>query len=563
MRRRGALSTETLLALLHQSCIMPTMSETSMLIVSIVQKDATAITLLSAVRRTAGSFLFVIPAQLLHELTDGELTALFRDGKALNPDRSLTVATKDKRILMLAAAQGWATLTTLKQLKVLLKEHPSLPEAIRVFSPVTWRQDIRSRLQSAGLLSLPKLRIWILFFLSIGAFLYIFFRLLPSAEIRIWPNQETENFTTNVYLLSSGATIPVPIDRVRVLPLQRLTVKVDRTITYDQISKNFTGQNAHMTITVLNDADEQFSLRKGTRLVNQAGMRFRLQHDLILPARTKMDVTAVADPIDQFGEVVGERGNVPAGIKWDFPGLTEKERSLVYARNEKPATGGSTAYVNIVTKEDIHGASGHPGAKQRLEQELLMVAKQQVEEERTSRNNLNGTKLVQLKYDELTKVVYNNFSLSESFIGQNAISIPIQGSIEYTVILYDENMLLKLLQKEVLERVSEDRVAVESSLTKDNMNIHVIAPWDDDLKWVKITADLTYNQRYVLNPITPSGAKFGKFIRDGVAGKTATEAYRVIKNLPEVSKAEIKLWPPWAYTLPEIGSNIAITEMEQ
>jgi len=530
--------------------------------ISIPQEKASKETLLYGVRRTAGPFFLVLSPGETDHLSDDELQQFFRDARALNKDRRLIVGSKDQRVLTVGAAQGWETISTVRQLKTLVGDHALAGRALRAFSPVSWRQDIRSRLQSVGLLAVPKLRIWFLFILSVSAFIYVFFRLLPSAEIRIWPNQETENFTTNVYLRGSGAALPVPGERVRVLPLQRITVKIDRTITYDQISKNFTGVNARMTVMVFNDSDEQYSLRKGTRLVNQAGMRFRLQDDLILASHSKQEVQAVADSIDQYGEVLGERGNVPGGIKWDFPGLSEKERNFIYARNEKPANGGTTSYVSVVTKEDIQGSANHPGARQRLEQELLMVAKEQANEELINRNNLNNTHLVQLKYDELTIITYRDFSLSESFIGQSVSSIPIQGGIEYTVILYDENDLLELLKKEVMQRVPNDRMVVPSSLIKENMTIHVIAPWDDDLRWVKITADLTYNQRYVLNPITPNGAKFGKSIRDSVVGKSASEAYRVIKNLPEVSKVEIHVWPPWGYTLPEIGNNIAVVEME-
>jgi hypothetical protein len=194
---------------------------------------------------------------------------------------------------------------------------------------------------------------------------------------------------------------------------------------------------------------------------------------------------------------------------------------------------------------------------------LLLVARQQVEEERINRNNLNGTHLVELRYDDLTKIAYSNFDLSESFVGKQVSSVPVKGSVDYTVILYDENELLNLLVQEVRLRIPHDKTIVESTLSKDNMDIHVIAPWDDDLMWVKITADLTYNLRYVLSPITPTGAKFGKYIRDNTAGKSVAEAYRIIKNLPEVSRADIRMWPPWTDTLPEIGASIAITEQEQ
>lgn len=539
---------------------MPT--EDGTFVVHTASEKSSPKTILHAVRKSAGPFLLVLAPESLKDIADEPLRAIFTESRALNPDRRLLIATKDERIALLAKDAGWQRVPSLNQLTLLLKGHSASARALRVFSPVSWRRDIRSRLQSVGLLSLPKLRIWGLFGLSLIAFVYVFFRLLPSSTIRIWSNQETGNFTTNVYLAESGAVLPVSEERVKIQPLRRLTVTISRTITYDQISKNFTGTNASMTVTVHNDSDEVYSLRKGTRLTNQAGMRFRLKDDVILEPHTKGDTVAIADPTDQYGEVLGERGNVPAGVKWDFPGLTEKERVLVYARNEKPGTGGATSYVNLLTKEDIFGTEKHPGARQRLEQELLMVAKQQVEDERISDNNLHGTQYVQLVRTDLTKVVFKDFDLSESFIGQNVNSIPISGTIEYTVVLYDETQLLELLSGEIRKRVSENKQIVESSLSKDNMDIYVIPPWDDDLKWVKLTADLTYTERYVLSPLTPEGAKFGKYIRDNVEGKSITEANRIIKNLPEVSKVEISVWPPWTYQLPNIGSSIAIKEMD-
>lgn len=530
--------------------------------VLIAPEHPTSSQLLGSVRRIAGSVLLVVAPEGLKELSNEHLAQFFKESKALNPDRRLLLAVKDPRARDIAERHGWETIQNLKALRPLLKGQKIEAEAVRSFSPVTWRQDIRSRLQAVGLLSLPKVRIWSLLIVSAVVFFFAFFKLLPSAEIRIWPDQESNSFTTNVYLMSSGGTLPVPTDRVRTLPITLLTVHIDRTITYDQISKNFTGTNAHMTVTVYNDADEQYSLRKGTRILNQAGMKFRLQDDLILPAHSKHDVRAEADPIDQYGEVLGERGNVPAGVKWDFPGLSEKERTFVYARNAKPATGGATSYVNRLSKEDIEGGPQHPGARQMLQQELLNVAKQQVEEERQSRNKLEGIHLVQLNYQDLTKAVFRDFNLSEDFIGQNVATIPIQGSIDYTVILYDENDLLNLLKREVYARIPTDKTVVESSLSKENMDLNVIAPWDDDFRWVKITADLTYTERYVINPITPSGAKFGKYIRDSVQGKTVSEALRIIRNLPEVDSVEISVWPPWAFTLPTLGSNIAIAEKQ-
>jgi hypothetical protein len=235
----------------------------------------------------------------------------------------------------------------------------------------------------------------------------------------------------------------------------------------------------------------------------------------------------------------------------------------VYARNEKPASGGKTSFITIVTKEDIEGSSEKAGAKKILEQELLLAARQQVQEEILSRNHEGSHYFVELKTqrgDELNQVRFDRFALSQNFIGQQVASIPIEGSIRYSVVLYDQNALLSLLKEEVIKRVPLSQSIMEDSLVRDNMDIHIIPPWDDDLRWVKVTADLTYNQRYILSPTTPSGARFGKSVRESVLGKSKEEAIRVLKNIPEVANVSISLWPPWSSRLPTIENAIKITE---
>lgn len=505
------------------------------------------------IRKIPGPCLIVFPPGGI-PLPQDELRSWFKELKALNKDRSLIVATKHKPTASMARHAGWQAVTAVRQLKLLITGHPQYAEALRTFSPSSWRQDIRTRLQFIGLLSLPKLRIWTLLVTSIGVFAFVFLKLLPNATVQIWPNLDSVSYTTNIYLVTTGAVLPIPYNRVHAMPLVPLTVSIDRTITFDQVGKNFTGTNAQVTLTVFNDGADPFSLRKGTRFSNQAGMVFRIKSDVILSPHSKQDVRAVADPEDLYGEIVGARGNVPAGLKWGIPALTEKERAIVYGRNEHAATGGTTSYANIVKKEDIETA------RKKLEQELLAAAKQMVDEQRADMNDKKHTSLVRLQYDDLTKIVYRDFNLSESFVGQNVASIPVQGSIDYTVLLYDDDQLLSMLKNEIIGHVSSDKVIVEDSLSKNNVDVRIVPPWDDDFRWLKITASLTYTEKYMLNHLTPIGAKFAKDVRDSVTGKSITDAERIVKNLPEVSKVKISIWPPWTKTLPDLGSNIDVEE---
>ena len=110
--------------------------------------------------------------------------------------------------------------------------------------------------------------------------------------------------------------------------------------------------------------------------------------------------------------------------------------------------------------------------------------------------------------------------------------------------------------------VGEDRRLLEETLTLDRLVAHVI-DYEDDLSWIKLTVDLSGTEEYVLDPLSPSGAHFGKDVREAVAGISKKDALRIIRNFPEVEKVEISLWPPWGRTLPHIPSHISITPMER
>jgi len=157
------------------------------------------------------------------------------------------------------------------------------------------------------------------------------------------------------------------------MPLVPIKVQIARQLVFDQISKEFIGTSSKMQLTIMNKAKEAYSFKKTTRVSNQAGMIFRLQESVVIEPGSEVTVTAKADDTDLYGQIIGDRGNVPAGLRWDIPGLPEDERKLVYAENRKPATGGTTAYRTVLSKDDIEIA------KKRLEKELLADAKQQVQ----------------------------------------------------------------------------------------------------------------------------------------------------------------------------------------
>lgn len=501
-------------------------------------------------RETAGQLLLLITG-LEPQLKDATDRRRFFEA-CLEVRSRVRLATKRPALLASARVHGFRVIARTAELTALLgADHPALEEALRVFSPHLWRQKLRSQLQTMGLLSLPKLRIWILILVSAALFLFILFRLLPSADIRVKPRGDTVTHTVNIFLVQTGALSAVP-DRVRTMPLKPVIVTITRTLTFDQITREFSGENARVQMKIVNTTSESYSFRKGTRLTNQAGMIFRISEPVTLGPQGKVTVWAEADPVDTYGQIVGERGNVPVGRKWEFPGLPAEEKAKVYAENLQTASGGITSSRTILSKEDI------VIAKKQLESELLLTAKQMVDEEKILWNAQHADQqLEMLYYDELTKTQYRDFHLPEEFVGQPVSSVPVEGTIVYTAYGYDTKAVLDLLTAELQAHVREGKRLLSQSLTLSRLVAHVI-DYADDLSWIKITVDLSGTEQYILDPLTPTGAQFAKKVREKVAGIPVDEAERIIKNFPEVDSSTISVWPPWSPRLPPIPSHIYI-----
>lgn len=464
------------------------------------------------------------------------------------------IATKHPGIVKAARAKGIRVIDRTADLKEMLIKHPQLQDALRMFSPHVWRQQLKSQLQRMGLVSMPRLRIYSLVALSGLLLFFVVFRLLPSAEIVVKAREETVTQTVNVFLAGSGAELPAT--RVRQLPLRTIVVRDEQSLTFDHISKQFVGTAAVVDLTISNSTSEQFSLRKGTRFQNHAGMVFRTLGPVIIPAKGTATMRVKADDVDAFGQIVGQRGNVPAGIEWVVPGLDETLRPSITGINPQAASGGSTAYRTVLTEQDLEIA------RKRLEQELLASAKRIVDEEIDLLNSEDPSLGVHLlRYGELTKLTYTGFVIPHQFIGQEVTSVPIEGKIVYVANAYDAQSILSFLQRELLSHVREGKRLLEETLADESLIVHVI-DYAEDLTWIKLTVDLSATEQYVLDPLTPDGALFAKRVRDRIAGLSVSEALRIIRNMPEIETAEISLWPPWAQTLPQIPAHISITQEE-
>lgn len=465
------------------------------------------------------------------------------------------IATPNRTLKLLAKARELNTIDSSKRLKILLKNHPQYNEALREFLPHIWKQQLRSKLQTMGLLSLPKIRIWVLVIVSVLAFVFAVFRLLPTAEIIVTPRQESVVQTTNIFLVQSGAilnNIPVNVRSIDLIPIR---IQRSKTISFNDISKEFTGTNATVTMKVINNAKETYELRTNSRVRNLAGIIFYIQESIYVAPGDTQVVQAIAADTDVYNEIIGKRGNVPSGLRWDFIGLSDLEKQFVYAENTEEGSGGNTQSRLVYKKADI------ALAEKKLQQALLSEASQQIDEEIELINSVGSKIYTRLYYDQLRSIYFSNFELGENLLEKEVQTIPISGSIEYTAYAYDKQYVLDILKQEILNHIEPGKEIMSDSINLNLLSTHVME-YSDDFNWIKLTVDLSASERAILNTLSPTGILFANRVRELVTGQTLEDAKRIINNLPEVERAQVRLWPPWKTHLPEIPYNITFTMNE-
>ena len=116
---------------------------------------------------------------------------------------------------------------------------------------------------------------------------------------------------------------------------------------------------------------------------------------------------------------------------------------------------------------------------------------------------------------------------------------------------------MNILLPGLRDHIEEGQELIEKNITIEGLAVHVIE-YDDDLQWVKITAELTGKQRAVISATSIAGREFGERMREMIKGKTVREAERIIQNFPEVESVKVSMWPPWRKTLPSLVGNISM-----
>ena len=338
--------------------------------------------------------------------------------------------------------------------------------------------------------------------------------------------------TISVYpkALSQEATFAATIDqnpnldprKIETISGRILTAEKEGTKDVTEVSEKTLERRATGTIRLTNTTSKSQPLLATTQLVNSAGVKFRTDSRVVVPAGGSVSVGVTAD-------VPGATGNIDPGrltiIKL-FKGLQDQ----IYGTLDTKITNG-TYTAQVVTDQDIENA------KNTLADELYDSLQTELEEQIKE-----GEKILP---DGVRKEILSFNSSVQS--GAQADKFTVTEKVRSTAVVFDEASLLEL---------AEAKLKTDIPAGRELVNVDT-----SDLSYTVTSYDL--NKGTAQLKVTFKGTTIVKlsneiFNKSKVFGLNEQEVSQYYLQYPDIDKVSVKLSPFWISKVPNIEGKIEI-----
>ncbi len=391
---------------------------------------------------------------------------------------------------------------------------------------------------------------------SIFILLVIIYIAIPGVTIYVTPSASVIEKSVNIVLADYQKNKNELDNKIpHMIASYPIDITVTKEITYTSTGKKFSENNINASgqITIYNTTNAVWPLIPNTRFQTDEGLVFRINDYVNVPAAGaagpgKTEAFVVADPVDAYGNVVGEKGNVKP-TKFFLPGLKGDSRSKVYAENPKAMEGGRSDFVTFVSPEDITAADGK--VRDEVQKEALKELKLAVAE----KSRLVGKEgsFVLLEGDGAIKLGEVQVTVPPNLEEQNIKEFKVTANVSVKGVYYDKSSMIEILKNELLVKKSPQKELIR--INEDSSSYRIFE-WDENTGKIKLTANIKGIEQFAITEETESGERLLKKIREHVAGQDIEKAKQYIQNLPEVNKVEIESWPLWSPTIPNLPDNI-------
>lgn len=291
------------------------------------------------------------------------------------------------------------------------------------------------------------------------------------------------------------------------------------------------GTKASGTITVYNEYDSNDqALVAGTRFVTSDGKVFRSTADATVPGGSVSGGKIVAGKttVSVQADQNGDQYNV-GPTRYSIPGLSAAQQSGIYGQGQQ-MQGGSSKTAKVITQADID----------RAQQAAVEADKAEAQKDLKDKAGKSQVVLEPSLQQKVTKSNPSPAAGSEASSGTVAISV------EYTQLAVKQSELSELAKSKEQEQIGQDKEIYDDG--SGNLQLKTMG-----------AATGSGAQKFRANATAFAGTKIDKdaLVKD-IKGKKIGEATEIAQRLQDVEKAEIKVTPTWATSLPLMTSHIKV-----
>lgn len=389
----------------------------------------------------------------------------------------------------------------------------------------------------------------------------VFWWFQPHATIVIKPRISSQSILQNIIIEMNDALVPATDEE-----LPRVKGILVRTTTEDTEviragGREYEVTNAYGQVSLINETSEPKYLVP-SRLEAVGGIIFRFKKSITIPARTeagpgKISIGIVADPFDEKGKPIGNRGNIIAGTELRFPALRDELQELYYAKaNKGPLVGGSTLTRYIVEEEDVDRAQGI--ILENFRGRGIAALKKEVTR-RAARENDNQ---VLLENPALLIAKLKDFQFPEDLIGKESQTFEVPAAVELVGVVIDQAAVKKLMLKN-LQKVIDDRQMI-IALDDDSLEYDILDV-DNFLEenWLKLSVKAVGIEQLDTSNNNESIKRWKQKLIQPLLGKSQSEALSRLLNDPDIERVT-SIWvkPFWQKKIPTRLDQIDLKVLE-
>ena len=290
--------------------------------------------------------------------------------------------------------------------------------------------------------------------LILGILRFIISLIIPSANITIFPSENSERIVYNVRYYSHNDPYAAVETRFLYVPYYTWSIdyKYDLTISTSNI-KHITSPS-YWQIKIFNKREDEYNLVKDTQFITSDWLTFRATSNFVIPAGTKKKpsetiITVKADEYDQYWQLIGIRGNIWFQTKLLIKNLEESSLTQdIRAESIEWFAWWQLESMWTVTKEDI----------EQLKQKLIS----QVYEKKMDivKQNFTISWWLLLPFETITTTTFNDIQIQESDWDEST-TIKWTAYITYNYIYVMRKDLYQIFMTYVNERPSENNLIME------------------------------------------------------------------------------------------------------